>query len=72
MLPAPWNLRSRLHEYGGRPWLLTPDGTVVFVHHADQRLYALTEGGTPVPLTPEPDLPAGVAVRRAGGGTRRA
>ncbi len=59
VLPAPWSLRSRLHEYGGRPWLLTPDGTVVFVHHADQRLYALTEGGTPVPLTPQPDLPAG-------------
>ena len=59
MLPPPWNLRSRLHEYGGRPWLLTPDGTVVFAHHADQRLYALTEGGTPVPLTPEPDRPAG-------------
>ncbi len=59
VLPPPWNLRSRLHEYGGRPWLLTPDGTVVFVHHADQRLYALTEGGTPCPLTPEPDRPAG-------------
>jgi dipeptidyl aminopeptidase/acylaminoacyl peptidase len=60
VLPAPWNLRSRLHEYGGRPWLLTPDDTVVFVDHADQRLYALTEGATPVPLTPEPDRPAGL------------
>jgi dipeptidyl aminopeptidase/acylaminoacyl peptidase len=59
VLPPPWNLRSRLHEYGGRPWVLAPDGTVVFVHHADQRLYALTEGDTPVPLTPEPDRPAG-------------
>jgi dipeptidyl aminopeptidase/acylaminoacyl peptidase len=59
VLPPPWNLRSRLHEYGGRPWLLTPDGTVVFVHHTDQRLYSLTEGGTPVPLTPAPDRPSG-------------
>jgi len=57
VLPPPWNLRTRLHEYGGRPWVLSPDGTVVFAHHADQRMYAVAEGGAPSPLTPEPDRP---------------
>ncbi|MGW6690565.1 dipeptidyl-peptidase 5 [Streptomyces sp. NPDC054961] len=44
VLPAPWNVRSRVTEYGGLPWAGTvrPAGgpLVVFVHFADQRLYA--------------------------------
>ncbi|MEU6755265.1 prolyl oligopeptidase family serine peptidase [Streptomyces sp. NPDC046685] len=56
VLPAPWNVRSRLTEYGGRPWAAAqrPDGgpLLVFVHFADQRLYAY-----------EPDAPGGVAPR---------
>ncbi|MGZ9934339.1 prolyl oligopeptidase family serine peptidase [Streptomyces sp. NC-S4] len=68
-LPAPWNVRSRLTEYGGRPWAGTqrPAGgpLLVFVHFADQRLYAYEPdapgGPGPRPLTP---------VSRTGGGLR--
>ncbi|WP_435132019.1 prolyl oligopeptidase family serine peptidase [Actinacidiphila sp. bgisy144] len=57
-LPAPWNVRSRVIEYGGTPWAgAVLDGSVliVFAHHADQRLYAFRPDGpdrTPRPLTP--------------------
>ncbi|GGS95103.1 MULTISPECIES: prolyl oligopeptidase family serine peptidase [Streptomyces] len=64
LLPAPWNVRSRVIEYGGRPWAATVDGDgplVVFVHFADQRLYRWRPGGEPVPLTP---------VSAVGGGLR--
>ena len=53
VLPAPWNARSRVHEYGGGAWAVTADRAVVFVEFADQRLYRLDDGGTtPVPLSP--------------------
>ncbi|MEU6372221.1 prolyl oligopeptidase family serine peptidase [Streptomyces sp. NPDC046909] len=55
VLPAPWNVRSRVIEYGGQPWAGTVvDGEplVVFVHFADQRLYRYEPGGDPRPLTP--------------------
>ncbi|WP_329137913.1 prolyl oligopeptidase family serine peptidase [Streptomyces sp. NBC_01476] len=57
-LPAPWNVRSRFIEYGGIPWAgAITDGAplIVFVHHADQRLYAFRPdepGAAPRPLTP--------------------
>lgn len=59
-LPAPWNVRSRLTEYGGLPWAGAerPEGgpVVVFVHFADQRMYAFEPdapgGPGPRPLTP--------------------
>ncbi|MFJ3223648.1 prolyl oligopeptidase family serine peptidase [Streptomyces sp. NPDC086783] len=58
VLPAPWNVRSRVIEYGGLPWtgVMRPEGPlVVFVDFADQRLYRYepdTPGSEPVPLTP--------------------
>ncbi|MFC8371695.1 prolyl oligopeptidase family serine peptidase [Streptomyces sp. NPDC057239] len=55
VLPAPWNVRSRVIEYGGRPWAGTVrDGVplVVFVNFADQRLHRYEPGGEPRPLTP--------------------
>ncbi|AIG76805.1 acyl-peptide hydrolase [Amycolatopsis japonica] len=54
VLPAPWNVRNRVHEYGGRPWLVLDD-VLVFTHWTDQRVYRrdLTTGET-TPLTPEP------------------
>ncbi|WP_079085028.1 S9 family peptidase [Streptomyces dysideae] len=55
VLPAPWNVRSRVIEYGGQPWAgADADGRalVVFVDFADQRLYRYEEGGDPRPLTP--------------------
>ncbi|MGW7526098.1 dipeptidyl-peptidase 5 [Streptomyces sp. NPDC054783] len=55
VLPAPWNVRNRVVEYGGRPWTGAPrDGgpLVVFTDFADQRLYRYEPGGEPRPLTP--------------------
>ncbi|MEU7427723.1 prolyl oligopeptidase family serine peptidase [Streptomyces sp. NPDC040750] len=55
VLPPPWNVRSRVIEYGGRPWTgVVRDGgpLVVFAHFADQRLYRFEPGGEPRPLTP--------------------
>ncbi len=60
LLPAPWDARTRVIEYGGRSYLPLPDGDVVFANFADQRLYRLTPGDTPRPLTPEPARPAGL------------
>ncbi|HLQ79981.1 MAG TPA: prolyl oligopeptidase family serine peptidase [Brachybacterium sp.] len=61
VLPAPYNARSRVHEYGGASWTVVP-GTadeatrrpplVVFVNFEDQRVHALREGEQPLPLTP--------------------
>jgi dipeptidyl aminopeptidase/acylaminoacyl peptidase len=59
VLPAGFNARSRVHEYGGGAWEVDPDsGTVVFVNAADQRLYAFdpdTNAAAPRPLTPHTD-----------------
>lgn len=58
VLPPPWNVRSRVIEYGGQPWAgaTGTDGgpLVVFVNFADQRLYAYApdQGDAPRPLTP--------------------
>ncbi|MFE2507883.1 prolyl oligopeptidase family serine peptidase [Streptomyces naganishii] len=54
-LPAPWNARSRVIEYGGRPWagaVLDGEPLLVFVNFADQRLYRWRPGDDPLPLTP--------------------
>ena len=54
VVPAGFNARSRVHEYGGAAYLV--DGPMVyFVNFADQRLHAvdLVSGAAPVPLTPE-------------------
>ncbi|UIR21346.1 prolyl oligopeptidase family serine peptidase [Streptomyces spinosirectus] len=55
VLPAPWNVRSRVIEYGGQPWsaaVVDGEPLVVFADFADQRLYRLEPGGEPRPLTP--------------------
>lgn len=52
VLPAPWSARSRVHEYGGGAWTATPDGVLLFVERSDQRVYALSAGQEPRPLTP--------------------
>ncbi|MEU4657318.1 prolyl oligopeptidase family serine peptidase [Streptomyces sp. NPDC023723] len=64
LLPAPWNVRSRVIEYGGRSWAAVPDDggpLVVFVNFADQRLYRWRPGGGPPrPLTPVSDVGGGL------------
>jgi len=62
LLPAPWNARTRVHEYGGKSYLPVPSLSLaggfdlVFANFADQRLYAaggaVDAGIEPVPLTP--------------------
>lgn len=65
VLPEPWNVRNRVHEYGGTPWVgrMTGDGPlIVFSHFADQRLYAVEpeSGREPRPITPVPRLASGL------------
>ncbi|MEU6999220.1 prolyl oligopeptidase family serine peptidase [Nonomuraea sp. NPDC046570] len=63
LLPAPWSARSRVHEYGGCSYALSPGG-LVFVNHDDQRLYLLRDGEEPTPITDENGLRyADLAVR---------
>ncbi|MFD0415060.1 LpqB family beta-propeller domain-containing protein [Streptomyces sp. NPDC127108] len=61
VLPAPWNVRSRVIEYGGLPWAAVarpgnPRGPLlVFADFTDQRLYAHEPDvpeAEPRPLTP--------------------
>lgn len=53
LLPAPWNVRTRVHEYGGGAYAVA-DGTVVFSHLGDDRVHRLDPGSTdPVAITPE-------------------
>ena len=58
VLPAPWNARSGVHEYGGGAWWVV-GGVLWFTDWATQRLHRLAPGGTPEPLTPEPEVPRG-------------
>ena len=53
--PPPFNVRTRVHEYGGGAFAVA-DGIVYFSHFEDQRLYRQEPGGEPHPLTPELDL----------------
>jgi dipeptidyl aminopeptidase/acylaminoacyl peptidase len=59
MLSEPWNVRSRIIEYGGHPWAAGRRGAeagrtagaaepvVVFANWSDQRLYRFEPGGGP-------------------------
>lgn len=62
LTPGPWNLRSRVHAYGGGAWCLEGD-TAVVVHDGDRGLWRLDLTGladpqaplpSPVSLTPPP------------------
>jgi dipeptidyl aminopeptidase/acylaminoacyl peptidase len=50
--PQPFNARTRVHEYGGRSYAVHSE-TVYFANFADQRVYRVTPGGAPEPITPE-------------------
>ena len=70
VLPAPWNVRNRVHEYGGRPWTLI--GTrLVFTNWDDQRWYLLDPDGPdgePVPISPQPARRHGIRYADAAAG----
>lgn len=52
---APFNARTRVHEYGGGAYTVV-DGVVYFANYDDQRLYRQVPGSDPQPLTPVVDL----------------
>ncbi len=61
ILPAEFNARTRVQEYGGRSFLAA-GGTVWFSNFDDQRLYRMVPGEAPVAITPEADLRYGACV----------
>jgi dipeptidyl aminopeptidase/acylaminoacyl peptidase len=56
--PAGFNVRTRVHEYGGGAWALAGEDLVLFSNFADQRLYRQRLGEGPVAITQEPATPA--------------
>jgi dipeptidyl aminopeptidase/acylaminoacyl peptidase len=50
--PQPFNIRTRVHEYGGGAFLVA-GGTIYFSNFQNQRLYRQINGGIPQPLTAE-------------------
>ena len=50
--PAPYNARTRVHEYGGGAYWVS-EGELFFTNFADQRLYRQPPGQAPKPLTAE-------------------
>jgi dipeptidyl aminopeptidase/acylaminoacyl peptidase len=57
VLPAPWNVRSRIHEYGGHPWAAT-------IRQATPGP-AAPEPVAPEPVAPEPAAPEPAAPARS-------
>ncbi len=53
--PAPFNARTRVHEYGGGAWI-ADGGTVWFSNFDDQRIYRIEPGRAPEPITPDAPL----------------
>jgi dipeptidyl aminopeptidase/acylaminoacyl peptidase len=67
--PPGFNVRTRVHEYGGAAWLVA-DGMCIFSNFVDQRLYRQRAAAAdPEPLTPEPSpsLPASASGGGKGG-----
>ena len=70
VIGPPWNVRSRIIEYGGRPWAAAPGRggaasgpLLVFVNWSDQRLYRYEPDNAqagPQPLSPVPECPSGM------------
>jgi dipeptidyl aminopeptidase/acylaminoacyl peptidase len=60
VLPAAYNARTRVHEYGGQSYLPVPGG-LIFANFADQRLYHCADpDGEAGPAEPRPlTAPAG-------------
>src|SRR6516225_6812268 len=63
LLPAPWNARTRLHEYGGRSYLPWGDG-FLFANFAARGLYRSGgvggDGSLPGGVRGDGSLPRGV------------
>ena len=57
--PASFNCRTRVHEYGGGPFFAAGE-TLFCSNFEDQRLYRIEPGSAPTPITPEPEVAAGL------------
>lgn len=53
--PEPFNVRTRVHEYGGGAFTVD-DGDIWFVNFSDQAVYHVAAGQAPVLLTPASSL----------------
>jgi len=56
-VPAGFNARTRVHEYGGGSYAVQ-DGVLIASNFEDQRVYRIDDG-VAEPITPEPGIPAG-------------
>src|SRR5215469_9628093 len=54
-----FNVRTRVHEYGGGAYLVS-EGVVYFCNDIDQRLYRQQSTAQPVPITEAPTKPRGL------------
>lgn len=52
LTPEGFNVRSRVHEYGGGSYFLDRE-TIFFTNFEDQRVYKLVPGKDPRPISPE-------------------
>lgn len=52
LTPEGFNVRTRVHEYGGASFVVAPDG-LWFSHYADQKLYRQKNDAAPEAMTPE-------------------
>ena len=52
VVPAPFNVRTRVHEYGGGAYIVA-EGSAYFSNFSDQRVYRASPGDTPDAITPE-------------------
>lgn len=50
--PPPFNVRTRVHEYGGGSFVIA-DGTIYFSNFSDRRIYQQKSDSEPQPLTAE-------------------
>jgi len=55
LTPPPFNVRTRVHEYGGGAYVVR-GGVVYFANFTDQRVYRQKVGGKPAPVTPENNM----------------
>jgi dipeptidyl aminopeptidase/acylaminoacyl peptidase len=55
LTPEPFEVRSRVYEYGGKA-LAIDRGTVYFVNKTDQQIYRQEPDTTPIALTAQPNL----------------
>lgn len=56
LTPPPFNVRTRVHEYGGGAYVMDESGVIYFSNFTDQRLYRLDPGQPPRAITPQSEL----------------